>query len=280
MKKSKERLEVLNRINEFEKEKKFDIDVENDLPAKPLEANEVDYLNKKLTSKINTKIANYIARKFINKLIKNEDMIIKEVLGLDNLSNLDTGFIITCNHFNPYDNFALHEVLKTYLKKTKKRFYKVIKEGNYSFKGLYGYFFRHCNTLPLSSNYNTMKNFNHAMDTILKRGDIVLIYPEQAMWWNYRKPRPHRVGASFYAAKNNVPIISYFITMEDGSKKDELGNPIQKYTVHILPLIYPDVSKTIKENEEEMTRKNYEAWVKVYEETYKTKLTYLCDENK
>jgi len=190
MEKSKERLEVLNRINEFEKEKKFDIDVENDLPAKPLEANEVDYLNKKLASKINTKIANYIARKFIDKLIKNEDMIIKEVLGLDNLSNLDTGFIITCNHFNPYDNFALHEVLKTYLKKTKKRFYKVIKEGNYSFKGLYGYFFRHCNTLPLSSNYNTMKNFNHAIDTILKRGDIVLIYPEQAMWWNYRKPRP------------------------------------------------------------------------------------------
>lgn len=158
MEKSKERLEVLNRINEFEKEKKFDIDVENDLPAKPLEANEVDYLNKKLTSKINTKIANYIARKFIDKLIKNENMIIKEVLGLDNLSNLDTGFIITCNHFNPYDNFALHEVLKTYLKKTKKRFYKVIKEGNYSFKGLYGYFFRHCDTLPLSSNYNTITN--------------------------------------------------------------------------------------------------------------------------
>ena len=48
MEKSKERLEVLNRINEFEKEKKFDIDVENDLPAKPLEANEVDNLNKKL----------------------------------------------------------------------------------------------------------------------------------------------------------------------------------------------------------------------------------------
>ena len=71
MEKSKERLEVLNRINEFEKEKKFDIDVENDLPAKPLEANEVDYLNKKLASKINTKIANYIARKFIDKLIKN-----------------------------------------------------------------------------------------------------------------------------------------------------------------------------------------------------------------
>ena len=52
MEKSKERLEVLNRINEFEKEKKFDIDVENDLPAKPLEANEVDYLNKIYLNKL------------------------------------------------------------------------------------------------------------------------------------------------------------------------------------------------------------------------------------
>ena len=48
MEKSKERLEVLNRINEFEKEKKFDIDVENDLPAKPLEANEQVKLIRKL----------------------------------------------------------------------------------------------------------------------------------------------------------------------------------------------------------------------------------------
>ena len=274
MEKSKERLEVLNRINEFEKEKKFDIDVENDLPAKPLEAYEVDYLNKKLTSKINTKIANYIARKFIDKLIKNEDMIIKEVLGLDNLSNLDTGFIITCNHFNPYDNFALHEVLKTYLKKTKKRFYKVIKEGNYSFKCLYGYFFRHCDTLPLSSNYNTMKNFNHAIDTILKRGDIVLIYPEQAMWWNYRKPRPLKAGAFRYASKTNVPIVPCFITMSDSTNYDKDGFKIQEYTVNFLKPIFPDTSLNLKDSSEKLSIQNYQMWKEVYEETYKIPLTY------
>ena len=239
MEKSKERLEVLNRINEFEKEKKFDIDVENDLPAKPLEANEVDYLNKKLTSKINTKIANYIARKFIDKLIKNENMIIKEVLGLDNLSNLDTGFIITCNHFNPYDSFTIEKVFRMAGQDKYRKLFKVIREGNYTnFPGLYGFFFRNCDTLPLSSNKRTMIEFVKAVDTILKRGDFILIYPEQSMWWNYRKPKPLKNGAFHFAARSNVPVIPIFITMEDSEIIGEDGFPIQEYTVNIGKPIY------------------------------------------
>ena len=114
-----------------------------------------------------------------------------------------------------------------------------------AFKGLYGYFFRHCNTLPLSSNYNTMKNFNHAMDTILKRGDIVLIYPEQAMWWNYRKPRPLKAGAFRYASKINVPIVPCFITMSDSTNYDKDGFKIQEYTVNFLKPIFPDTATKI-----------------------------------
>lgn len=274
MEKSKDRIEVLERIKEFEKAKKFDCDVENDSPTKPLEANQVDYMNKKISSKINTVIANTIARKFINKLIKNEELIIKEVKGLENLDCLDTGFIITCNHFNPYDNFALHDVLKKYLKKNKKRFYKVIREGNYSFKGLYGYFFRHCNTLPLSSNFNTMKKFNNAIDAILKRGDIVLIYPEQSMWWNYKKPRPLKAGAFRYASKNNVPIVPCFITLSDNQKIGKDGFQIQEYTVNFLKPIFPDTKLKIKESAEKLSLENYEMWKKVYEDTYKVPLIY------
>ena len=41
-----------------------------------------------------------------------------------------------------------------------KRLYKVIREGNYTnFPGLYGFFFRNCDTLPLSSNKRTMIEF-------------------------------------------------------------------------------------------------------------------------
>lgn len=28
------------------------------------------------------------------------------------------------------------------------------------------------------------------MDKVLKDGHFMLIYPEQSMWWNYRKPKP------------------------------------------------------------------------------------------
>ena len=47
--------------------------------------------------------------------------------------------------------------------------------------------------LPLSSNKRTMVEFMKAVDTILQRGDYILIYPEQSMWWNYKKPKPLKI---------------------------------------------------------------------------------------
>ena len=65
----------------------------------------------------------------------------------------------------------------------KRRFYRVIREGNYtSFPGFYGFLMRNCNTLPLSSNIITMKKFMLAVDELLKEGHFVLVYPEQSMW--------------------------------------------------------------------------------------------------
>ena len=110
--------------------------------------------------------------------------------------------MITCNHFNPYDSFAIERVFRESGMAKKKKLYKVIREGNYTnFPGLYGFFFRNCDTLPLSSSNRTMIKFMEAVDTILQRKDFILIYPEQSMWWNYRKPKPLKNGAcnsSFY----------------------------------------------------------------------------------
>ena len=46
--KSEDRLLVLKRIEELEKEGKFDIDVEDDPETRPLKPGEVDFLRKKL----------------------------------------------------------------------------------------------------------------------------------------------------------------------------------------------------------------------------------------
>ncbi len=278
--KDKGRLEVLARIEEYEKKGWFSKDVEEDPPTIPLTPDKVDYLNKKLKNKIATLIVNMGAKRFIKNLVKNGQMIIKDVRGIENFEAiLDSGAIITCNHFNPFDSFAIHYVMFNYMYKFNgKVLYKVIREGNYTnFPGIYGFFFRHCNTLPLSANFSTMKNFMVAMKTLLERGEKVLVYAEQGMWWNYRKPRPLTAGAFKFAAESNVPVLPIFITMNDSDKIGGDGFPIQEYTLHFLPAIYPDSEKTVKENMEIMKDKNYNAWKEVYENVYGIPLTYSCD---
>lgn len=278
--KDKGRLEVLARIEEYEKKGWFSKDVEEDPPTIPLTPDKVDYLNKKLKNKIATFFVNIGAKRFIKNLVKNGQMIIKDVKGIENFEAIQkSGAILTCNHFNPFDNFAIHYVLFKYMYKPGKQIlYKVIREGNYTnFPGIYGFFFRHCNTLPLSANFSTMKNFMAAMKTLLERGEKVLVYAEQGMWWNYRKPRPLTAGAFKFAAESKVPVLPIFITMSDSDKFGGDGFPIQEYTLHFLPAIYPDESKTVKENMEMMKDKNYAMWKEVYETTYGIPLTYSCD---
>ena len=278
--KDKGRLEVLARIDEYEKKGWFSKDVEEDPPTIPLTPDKVDYLNKKLSNKIATFFVNVGAKRFIKNLVKNGQMIIKDVKGIENFEAIQkSGAILTCNHFNPFDNFAIHYVLFKYMYKPGKQvLYKVIREGNYTnFPGIYGFFFRHCNTLPLSANFSTMKNFMTAMKVLLERGEKVLVYAEQGMWWNYRKPRPLTAGAFKFAAESKVPVLPIFITMSDSDKIGGDGFPIQEYTLHFLPAIYPDESKTVKENMEIMKDKNYEMWKEVYETTYGIPLTYSCD---
>lgn len=274
MEKSAERLKVLKKIEELEREEKWDIDVEEDPETKTLMPNQIDYLNKKLTSKIANFFANIAGTSFYEKLIKKRQLIIKEVKGIENFLQVKEGAIITCNHFNVCDNYAVWRVIKPHMKG--KNLWKVIREGNYTNSPPpFGFILRNCNTLPLSSNVETMKNFMSAVNVLLKRGEKILVYPEQAMWWNYKKPRPFKSGAFRFAATNLVPVIPFFITMEDSDVLDADGFYVQEYTIHIMPAIYPDKNKTRNENMEELRSKNFEVWKEVYEKTYNTKLEYL-----
>ena len=134
--------------------------------------------------------------------------------------------------------------------------------------------------MPLSSNRETMKEFIKAVDVILKRGDFILIYPEQSMWWNYRKPKPLKNGAFNFAARSNVPVIPIFITMEDSNFIGDDGFPIQEYTVNIGEPIYPDSNLSEKKNSIMMRDKNYEIWKNIYEDFYGINLEYdIIDEN-
>ena len=274
--KNSERVAIVKKIEQFEREKRWTEDVEADPPTIPLTPDKVDYLNKKISSKFWMKFANMLARHHINTLLRKKIMIIKEVTGLEeNYVPLKrTGAIITCNHFNAMDNFAVYKAIEKHV--YHRELVKVCREGNYTnFPGFYGFLFKHCNTLPLSSVASTMKNFMVAVKTYLSQGRQILIYPEQAMWWNYRKPRPLTNGAFKFAAENNAPVIPFFITMEDSKIVDKNdGFPVQEYSIHILKPIFPNPEFSARKNAEYMKEENYKAWKEIYEKTYGIPLEY------
>ena len=279
--KSKERLEIIEKIKELEANGIFDIDVEDDPPTVPLQPEDIDYLRTSKISQIKSKMATKVAERLVNDLVKDNKLIIKDVKGIENMQKVKSGAIITCNHFNPFDSFTVEKVFRMSGQDKDKKLYKVIREGNYTnFPGLYGFFFKNCDTLPLSSNKRTMIEFIKAVDIILKRGDFILVYPEQSMWWNYRKPKPLKNGAFNFAARNNVPVIPIFITMEDSDIIGEDGFPVQEYTVNIGEPIYPNESSSEKDNVNEMRDKNYEIWKEIYEDFYDMPLEYNILDNK
>ena len=265
---SKERQAVLDRIAEYEKAGRFNDPVEIDPPAPELLPDGVDYLRKKFSTKVKKWLANFIADRYFLNFIKKDIMVIDGVTGTEHLEALQKGAVVTCNHFSPFDNYIAFHAIRKYL--PKKYLYKVIREGNYTnFPGLYGFFFKYCNTLPLSRNRRTMMHFTSAVNTLLKEGNAVLIYPEQEMWWNYKKPRPFKVGAFKMAYKANVPIVPIFISMkDDGSRLDGDGYPLQRHTVHILPPVYPEPGQGERLGAEKMMQEAFALYEAKYREVY------------
>ena len=273
MEQSAHKLELLRRIAEFERQGLWHLDVEEDPETYPLMPDQVDYLNEKLSSRIKNKIANLAGTRFFDKMIANRQLIIKEVRGIENFTAVKGGRIVTCNHFSVTDHYAVWVALRDHM--DGKLLYKVIREGNYTNPPKpFGLFLRHCNTLPLSSQTATMKKFLRALKELLARGETILIYPEQSMWWNYRKPKPMQDGAFSLAVRNNAPILPVFITMEDSDVLDPDGFFVQEYTIHILPAIYPDKTLSSHEAKDLMKKENYEAFARVYEEFYQKPLVY------
>lgn len=276
--KAKDRLEVLDKIARLEREGRFDEDVEEDPPTKELKPDDIDYLRKKISSKIKTKLTYKVARSFLNNIITNKQLIIKDIKGIENMNALKSGAIITCNHFNAFDSFAI-QIAYEQSNQCKRKLYRVIREGNYTnFPGFYGMLMRNCYTFPLSSNKDTMRKFMHSMDAVLQHGDFMVVYPEQSMWWNYRKPKPLKKGAFTFAAKNNVPVLPCFITMEDSDILGEDGFYVQEYTIHIAPAIYPDPEKSRAANVDMMKEENFEVWKQIYETSYEEPLVYDSDD--
>lgn len=199
-----------------------------------------------------------------------------EVIGLENVKNINTGAIITSNHFNPLDNTVVRKFAK---KAGKKRIYVIGQESNLAMDGLIGFMMKYSDIIPISNQVSYMKNdFQKLIKETLDKKNFILIYPEQEMWFNYRKPRNLKPGAYYYASKYNVPIISCFIEIIDKDENDNDEFKKVKYKIHILKPIYPDSDKSDKENAAWMSQRDYSQKIEAYEKAYNKKLDYKFED--
>ena len=277
MKKDKERLQVIENIKNAIENKKFNSKVEeNDHIVTSEEREKIilkyDTRKKKLRNKAKT----IVARSITDSLTDFFNLS-TEIKGLENIKNIKTGAIITSNHFSKIDNtiirYLMHKIGK------RRKFDIIVQEANIFMPGTLGWLLKNNRTIPInkSTKYIT-NNFEPTLEKLFQKKHFILIYPEEEMWFNYKLPRPGKIGAYHYACKYNIPIIPCFIEMQNTDKMGENGFLVQKYILHIMPPIYPDNTKDFKTEKENLRKKDYELKVAKYEEVYHKKLDYTFSE--
>lgn len=222
-----------------------------------------DNMRKSPLAALRARMARRLAESLTAKL--NADT---EIYGKELALCVKDGAIVTSNHYNPTDSTPIR--LLAYECGRRKSLHIVIQQSNVFMKGAFGFLMRNCNTHPVSDNTSYMnKNLRPALDKILKSGGFVLIYPEQEMWFNYKKPRALREGAYHYAALFGVPVIPTFTEMKtlDGERDADGFLPV-RHILHVMAPIYPDPSLSVRENRIAMQNADFEAKRKKYEEVY------------
>lgn len=231
------------------------------------------YKNKK---KLSYFFKNKIANKMVKKISKElyPDIKINGLEKLD-LADLSNGAIITSNHFNPLDSYNIRKIVE---EKLHKKLYIVVQDTNLAMPGFLGFLFNNIEVIPLSKSPNyIIKKFVPELKKILSKGDFILIYPEEEMWFNYRLPRPCKRGAYQFAHELDVPVISCFVKMIDTDKTDNDEFNKVKYEVSINKVIYPEAGESVKSDSQKMAEVDYEARKKAYEDAYNKKLNYAFD---
>lgn len=199
-----------------------------------------------------------------------------EIIGLDKIPNDLGGVLITSNHFSPLENTVIRHLTN---KLGRKDLGIISQTSNFAMKGLVGYLMNYADTIPISTEprYLARDFLSLLKERLVDKKHAILLYPEQEMWFNYRKPRPPKYGAYFFASKLNVPIVSCFVEMVDLTEDDTPEFKKVKYILHVLDVLYPDPQKSVRENTEFLSHTDYTLKKNCYESVYGKELTYTFE---
>ena len=268
--------EVIENIKKSAEVRNFYVTVEPDDPTiSPEDTKKIVDRYLKNRKSVRFKFRTFCARRVVSALTYalNGDT---EIIGIEKLKDIEGGAVMTSNHFSPADSTPLRLMSK----KLRMRVSTVAKASNLAMPGFIGFLMNYADIIPLYDNPHYMsRDLMGILKERFKKNEIVLIYPEQEMWFNYRKPRPPKRGPYYMAAKAGVPVISCFIEMRDLEEMDTDEFHKVKYVLHVLDVLYPDPAKSSRENSIDMSKKDYELKTAAYEEAYKKPLAYTFDKS-
>ena len=264
---------VIENIKNFAEKGEFHNKVElNDPVLTPEQSRKItdSYMEnrKRISFKIKTAAGVLMAKTAAKIINKNT-----EIKGIEKIPKISGGVLITSNHFSPLENTVIRHLTT---KLGRKKLGIISQTSNFAMKGAIGFLMNYADTIPISTDprYLARDFLGILKERLVEKNQAVLLYPEQEMWFNYRKPRPPKNGAYFYAAKLNIPIISCFVEMVDLNEDDTAEFKKVKYILHVLDILYPDQTKTVKENTEALGKMDYSLKKACYERVYKKPLTY------
>ncbi|MBO4369892.1 MAG: 1-acyl-sn-glycerol-3-phosphate acyltransferase [Paludibacteraceae bacterium] len=223
-----------------------------------------------LVYKFKNLCANIIADGIKRNVAKTTDIV-----GLENVADIKGGAIVSVNHFNPDDNCTIR-MLADYMKR--KKLVVVSQASNFMAHGWQGFLLKYIDAIPMSRTPAYLGGmFEQQLREKLADNRLVLMYCEQEMWFNYRKPRIPKRGVYHYAAKLQVPVISCFVEMRDipGTLRDDFTDVA--YTLHVLKPIFPNPAKPVKENSIDMAAQDYAQKKAAYEQAYGKPLDYTFE---
>ncbi|MBQ4183378.1 MAG: 1-acyl-sn-glycerol-3-phosphate acyltransferase [Bacteroidales bacterium] len=267
------RKEAIDNIRKAVSEGRFNDKTEPFDPEWDPEALKTDILHYvRRRSSFPFKIKNFIARKIVDSWIWRYSNGVNEIVGMEKLKAVPGPAFVTSNHFNPFDNGFLRTMAK---ESGHGRLWAISQGTNFVMPGLNGFVLRNIDVIPLISEPSYMNGpFRELMAGVLKENRYILIYPEQEMWFNYRKPRPGKRGAYLFAAEYGVPVIPCFVELRELPQLLTPDFHDVKCILHILDPIFPNPSKSARQNSFEMCEADYQAKKAAYESIYGRPLSY------
>lgn len=128
--------------------------------------------------------------------------------------------------------------------------------------------------IPLPVNFKGLRSFNDMMDhTAQKKRAKIHFYAEKSMWIGYKKPRPYKDGAFYYAERLGVPVVPMLYCFKDPKGLRKLLH-LPKAVIKIGDPIYVNAELPPRERKADLAKRTYQAAAQMYQDFYGISLVY------